>query len=62
MLGKVWKKVLLVVLIVACLFDITLKIVKRNSFKNEVQSTVEYFNDEKNDIINKVQDFTNQKK
>ena len=43
MLGKVWKKVLLLILIIACLFDITLKLVKRNSLKNELESTVKYF-------------------
>lgn len=44
MLGKVWKKFLLLILIIACLFDITLKLVKRNSLKNELESTIKYFN------------------
>lgn len=43
MLGKVWKKILLLILILACLFDITLKLVKRNSLKEELESTVKYF-------------------
>lgn len=43
MLGKVWKKILLLILIIACLFDITLKLVKRNSLKNELEATVKYF-------------------
>lgn len=48
MLGKVWKKVLLFILIIACLFDVTIKLTKRNSFKNEIKATIDYFsnNDE----------------
>ncbi len=55
MLGKVWKKVLLIVLIVACLFNITIKLVKRNSFKQELQSSLEYFYSIKDDILKKFQ-------
>jgi hypothetical protein len=43
MLGKSWKKILLVVLIVACLFNIVSKLVKRNSFKQELIATYNYF-------------------
>ncbi|CCZ00137.1 unknown [Clostridium sp. CAG:793] len=43
MAGKVWKQLLLVILIVACLFNIVTKLVKRNSLKNELQATVDYF-------------------
>ena len=48
MLGKVWKKVLLFILIIACLFAVTIKLTKRNSFKNEIKATIDYFsnNDE----------------
>ena len=43
MAGKVWKQLLLVILIVACLFNIVTKLVKRNSLKKELQTTVDYF-------------------
>lgn len=43
MLGKIWKKVLLFVLIIACLWSITTKLVQRDSLKNEIEGTVEYF-------------------
>ena len=42
MASKVWKKLLLLILIIACLFNITLKLVKRNSFKQELQSSAQY--------------------
>jgi hypothetical protein len=40
MLAKIWKKVLLAVCIVACLFNITYKIVHKSSLKIELQSVV----------------------
>lgn len=43
MLAKIWKKVLMLVLIIACLWSITTKLVQRESLKNELESTVEYF-------------------
>ena len=43
MLGNIWKKVLMLVLIIACLWSITTKLVKRESLKNELESTVQYF-------------------
>lgn len=42
MASKVWKKLLFLILIIACLFNITLKLVKRNSFKQELQSSAQY--------------------
>lgn len=45
MLGKIWKKLLLVVLIVACLFDITLKLVQRLSLNKELEATLQYTNE-----------------
>ena len=42
-MGKIWKKFLFIVLIVACLFNIVSKLVKRNSFKDELQATLQYF-------------------
>ena len=41
-MAKIWKKLLLVILIVACLFNIVSKIVKRYSLKEEMQSSIQY--------------------
>lgn len=40
MLAKWWKKIGFLILIVACLFNITSKLVKRVSFNENVKSTV----------------------
>lgn len=40
MLAKWWKRIGFFILIVACLFNITIKLVKRVSFADSVQSTV----------------------
>lgn len=40
MLAKWWRKIGLFILIVACLFNITSKLVKRISFSDNVKSTV----------------------
>ena len=53
MLGKSWKKILLVVLIVACLFNVVSKLVKRNSFKQELIATYNYFVENKDRIFNR---------
>lgn len=42
MASKVWKKLLFLILIIACLFNITLKLFQRNSFKQELQSSAQY--------------------
>ena len=42
MASKVWKKLLSIILVIACLFNITLKLVQRNSFKDELQSSAQY--------------------
>ena len=41
-MAKIWKKLLLVILIVACLFNVVSKIVKRYSLKEEMQSSIQY--------------------
>lgn len=43
MLAKIWKKALMLILIIACLWSITTKLVQRESLKNELEGTVEYF-------------------
>lgn len=42
MLAKIWKKLLLFILIVACLFNIVSKLVYRTSFKKELESSAKY--------------------
>lgn len=42
MLAKVWKKVCIFILIVACLFDIVWKLVKRVSFNEEAVDSAKY--------------------
>ena len=41
-MSKIWKKLLLAILIFACLFNIVSKFVKRYSLKEEVQSSAQY--------------------
>ena len=47
-MAKIWKKILLAVLIIACLFDVTSKIVKRYSLKEELESSATYLEQRKN--------------
>ena len=53
MLAKSWKKILLVILIIACLFNVVSKLVKRNSFKQELIATYNYFVENKDRIFNR---------
>ncbi len=42
MLAKIWKKLLLFILIIACLFNIVNKLVHKSSMKQEVEASAEY--------------------
>ena len=55
MLAKWWKKIGLLILIVACLFNITSKLVKRVSFNDNVKSTV---SNTVNEVVNQVKNGT----
>ena len=46
-MSKIWKKLLMVILIVACLFNIVTKLVKRYSLNEELQSVAQYLEDKK---------------
>lgn len=46
-MSKIWKKLLLVILILACLFNIVSKIVKRASLKDELESSAQYIEERK---------------
>ena len=53
MLAKIWKKVCLAILIVACLFNIISKLVNRVSFKNEILSSAQYVQDNQTNQVKK---------
>ena len=42
MLSKIWKKVCILILIIACLFNIVLKLVNRVSFNKEALTSARY--------------------
>ena len=42
MVAKIWKKLLFVILIVACLFNIVNNLVHKASLEQELQSSAEY--------------------
>mgnify|MGYP001081864312 CR=1 FL=1 len=47
MAARIWKKVLFVILIIACLFNIVSKLVKKMPLKEELQMSAQYmFNKE----------------
>lgn len=51
MKSKLWKIVLLIILILACLFDITYKLIRRETFNIELSSVKEYLQNLGNDTI-----------
>jgi len=46
MLAKIWKKVCLAILIIACLFNIVLKLVNKVSLNKELVSSAQYMYEE----------------
>ena len=42
MLAKIWKKLLMLILIIACLFNIVIKIVNNLSIEDELLSSAKY--------------------
>ena len=42
MLAKIWKKLLMFILIVACLFNVVTKLVKNLSIEDELLSSAQY--------------------
>jgi hypothetical protein len=55
MLAKNWKRILLIVLIIACLTNVLIKVVCKNSLQDELQSAVDYVfhhpDEEQKDVI-----------
>lgn len=46
MLARYWKKILLVILIIACLINVMYKLVHKVSFNDELKATVQYMYNE----------------
>ena len=46
MLAKIWKKLLMFILIVACLFNVITKLVKNMSLEDELLSSAQYIQDQ----------------
>lgn len=42
MIAKYWKKIGLIILIIACLFNIVSKLVKKTSLKQQLMETAQY--------------------
>lgn len=53
MLAKIWKKIGIFILIVACIFNIMLKLVKRISLDTQLKESVSYMQEELEEIENK---------
>ena len=48
MIAKYWKKIGLIILIIACLFNIVSKIVKRTTIKEQLIQTAQYVLNQEN--------------
>ena len=46
MLAKIWKKLCIAILVIACLFNIVSKLVNKLSFNTEILSSAQYMYDE----------------
>ena len=46
MLAKIWKKVCIAILVIACLFNVVSKLVHKVSFNTEILSSAKYMYDE----------------
>ena len=53
MLAKIWKKLCIFILIVACIFNIMIKLVRKLSFKEELQQSEMYLYEEYEEKENK---------
>lgn len=48
MLAKYWKKIGLFILIIACIFNVMTKLVRKLSLKTELEASATYVNQEEN--------------
>ena len=60
MAGKMFKRIAIIILIVACLFNIVNKLVKRNSFKTELESAATYVETIGNDVPGRIENVTDE--
>ena len=51
MLAKIWKKLLMFILIIACLFNVITKLVKNMSLETELLSSAQYIQDQQNNDV-----------
>ena len=64
MLAKIWKKVCLAILLLACLFNVVFKIVNKVSLNKELVSSAQYmyeeykYEKEENELKTKVEELT----
>ena len=56
MAGKILKRLMIIVLITACLFNIVNKLVKRNSYEAELEAAAHYVETISNDVSDRVED------
>lgn len=42
MIAKIWKKLLLIILLIACLFNVVIKLVNKSSLEQELNSSAQY--------------------
>ena len=47
MLAKIWKKLLMFILIIACLFNVITKLIKDMSIEDELLSSAQYIQNQK---------------
>lgn len=52
MIPKIWKKIGMLILIIACLFNITAKIVHKVSLKTQLEKSAEYMAEQNNNTKN----------
>lgn len=52
MIAKIWKKLLLFILLIACLFNVVIKLVNKSSLDKELESSAQYIQEQqaKNEI------------
>ncbi len=53
MLAKTWKKIGIFILIVACIFNVMFKLVKKISLNTHLKDTVQYVQEEYQEMKNK---------
>ncbi len=53
MLAKIWKKLGIFILIVACIFNIMIKLVKRISLNTQLEGSIKYMQEEYKEKQNK---------